>query len=173
MLTPTVTQFLTEISNILSSRDASKLCSYLVIEPPYAPIYETLRSEVRSSFNSQDGTSAQRLESTCLDKLNSVLTDPEGYAPTWTAFNKFMAQYFIFLRDVDVSNLLTTYELLSELLQYLPLPTAPQSHLLTFVPEKPTRPSRTRPRASSSSPPSSPTPACSPASPSASTSNHT
>ncbi|PSK46208.1 hypothetical protein B9Z65_5176 [Elsinoe australis] len=117
MLTPTVTQFLAEISNILSSRDAQKLCSYLVIEPPYAPIYETLRSEVRSSFNSQDGTSAQRLESTCLDKLNSVLTEPEGYAPTWTAFNKFMAQYFIFLRDVDVSNLLTTYELLSELLQ--------------------------------------------------------
>ncbi|PNS16038.1 hypothetical protein CAC42_4439 [Sphaceloma murrayae] len=117
MLTPTVTQFLSEISSILTQRDAPKLCSYLVIEPPYAPIYETLRSEIRSSFNSQDGTAVARLESTCLEKLNSVLTDPEGNVPTWTAYNKFMAQYFVFLRDVDVSNLLTTYELLSELLQ--------------------------------------------------------
>ncbi|KAG8628945.1 hypothetical protein KVT40_002810 [Elsinoe batatas] len=116
MLTPTLTQFLSEISGILSNRDAQKLCSYLVIEPPYAPIYETLRSEVRSSFNSQDGTSAQRLESTCLGKLESVLKGAEG-DQTWTAFNKFIAQYFFFLRDVDVGNLLATYELLSELLQ--------------------------------------------------------
>ncbi|KAF2148654.1 hypothetical protein K461DRAFT_232005 [Myriangium duriaei CBS 260.36] len=117
MLTPTLTKFLGEISTILRQRDARKLCDYLVIEPPYAPIYETLRAEVRSSYNSQDGTSAQRLEAACQDKLGPVLTDPEGNSPTWTAYVKFMAQYFAFLRDVDVGNLLATYELLSELLQ--------------------------------------------------------
>lgn len=35
----------------------------------------------------------------------------------WTAFARFMVLYFGFLRDVDVGNLLETYNLLSELLQ--------------------------------------------------------
>ena len=117
MLTPTVTQFLSEVSTIIRQRNASRLCDYLVIEPPYSTIYETLRAEVRASYNAQDGTAAQRLETACTQKLGNVLADPEGNAPTWTAFAKFITQYFIFLRDVDVGNLLATYESLSELLQ--------------------------------------------------------
>ncbi|GAM89505.1 hypothetical protein ANO11243_075440 [Dothideomycetidae sp. 11243] len=116
MLTPTIGQFLDEIATILRQRDAPKLSKYLVIEPPYAPIYETLRSEVRSSYSAPDGTSIQRLETLCQEKLGQVLIDPDNNAPTWSAFVKFMAQYFVFLRDVDVANLLATYELLSELL---------------------------------------------------------
>lgn len=119
MLTPTLERFLSEVSSILRQRDATKLREYLVIEPPYAQIYETLCAEVRSTYNANDGTAAQRLETACSDKLNSVLVDPEGYSPTWTAFVKFIAQYFFFLRDVDISNLLATYELLSELVQYV------------------------------------------------------
>lgn len=117
MLTPTLSRFLSETAGVLRSRDADKLCQYLVIEPPYPQIYEQLRAEIRSTYNAQDRTALQRLETVCSDQLSAVLTDPEGNAPTWTAFTKFMAQYFIFLRDVDVSNLLATYELLSEVLQ--------------------------------------------------------
>ena len=36
---------------------------------------------------------------------------------SWSAFSRFMVLYFGFLRDVDVSNLLETFGLLSEVLQ--------------------------------------------------------
>lgn len=115
MLHPTLTQFLSELSTLIRSRDSSKLQSYLVIEPPYAPIYTSLQREVQASFSAADSTSPARLEGTCLSSpVGATLTvlDEHGNqaAPTWSALVKFLAQYFVFLRDVDVGNLLKTYE---------------------------------------------------------------
>ena len=40
-----------------------------------------------------------------------------GGAQAWSALGKFLVQYFVFLRDVDVGNLAETYDLLSEVVQ--------------------------------------------------------
>lgn len=113
MANATLDKFLAEINTLLRQKDNTKLRDYLVIEPPFAQIYTTLIGEVRSSFpkGSEDG-----LENRVSNALPTARDGIDGSA-SWTAFVKFMVQYLVFLRDVDVNNLLETYNLLSELLQ--------------------------------------------------------
>jgi len=58
--------------------------------------------------------SEDALESKCTPQFSTL---SEGDDSQWTAFTKFMVQYFCFLRDVNIQNLLDTYNLLSELVQ--------------------------------------------------------
>ena len=115
MATSTLDKFLSEISNLLRSKNGLKLRDYLVIEPPFAQIYNQLITEIRSTYpkGQEDG-----LETKCSNALPEARDGVDGSA-SWTAFIKFMVQYFNFLREVDVSNLLETYNQLSELLQYV------------------------------------------------------
>lgn len=112
MATPTIDQFLSEISGILQAKDGAKLQDFLVIEPPYSNLYSAMIGEMRTVY-------PRGKESVLEAKCNSALPlarNGEDDAP-WSAFIKFMAQYFIFLRDVDIQNLLDTYNILSELVQ--------------------------------------------------------
>jgi len=113
MANTTLDKFLAEINTLLRQKDNAKIRDYLHIEPPYAQIYVTLISEVRSAYPKgvEDG-----LETKVSNALPTARDGVDG-SSSWTAFVKFMVQYLVFLRDVDVGNLLETYNLLSELLQ--------------------------------------------------------
>ena len=108
----TIDQFLTEIANILRTKDGPKLCDYLVLEPPLPPLYNIIVTELRAIY----GPSKQNaLESQCKKLLPE---DDEGEAGgSWTAFISFLVQYFVFLRDVNVNHLLETYNMLKSLLK--------------------------------------------------------
>jgi hypothetical protein len=99
MATPTLDQFLSEINRITLSKDSALLSTYLVIEPPYAPSYNTIISELRTTYpkSAESDTALEK-------KIVRVVKVIDG-------------GNFGFLRDVDVGNLLETFGLLSEVLQ--------------------------------------------------------
>lgn len=109
--TPTLDRFLSEISRILREKNGLQLQDYLVIEPPYALQYNTMIVELKNGF-SKDKPDA--LEMKCHTALPEARS---GEDSSWTAFIKFIAQYFFFIRDVNINNLLDTYNLLAELVQ--------------------------------------------------------
>jgi nuclear mRNA export protein PCID2/THP1 len=111
---PTLVQFLGEISKILRQQNAAQLQDYLVIEPPYGDLYNVMITELRNVFP-KDADQEDVLEEICSGALPEAREGIDG--ATWTAFIKFIVQYFIFIRDVNIENLLDTYNLLSELVQ--------------------------------------------------------
>jgi hypothetical protein len=106
-----IDQFLVEIEQILKAKNGGKLQDYLVLEPPLPPLYNKIVSELRQIYpaDKQD-----LLESKC-EQILSV--DDEGDAGSWTAFVSFLVQYFAFLRDVNVEQLLETHDMLKSLLK--------------------------------------------------------
>lgn len=112
--TPVLDKFLEETNNILLDKNGEKLQSYLIIEPPFNDLYNTMIAQIRQAFpkGSEDA-----LEEKCSRKLTAAQEDSDG--SSWAAFVKFIANYFVFIRDVDAGNLLDTYNLLSELQQYV------------------------------------------------------
>ena len=121
MATPTLDQFLSELSRILQAKDAPKLKDFLVIEPEFPPIYNVIVGELRQ-MNALGSNSLDALEKKC-EKI--LPEDGEGdKGGTWTAFNSFLAQYFAFIRDVDTSKLVETHESLKNVLK-LVLPVFP------------------------------------------------
>ncbi|KAF9630848.1 PCI/PINT associated module [Lasiodiplodia theobromae] len=116
-ITPTVDQFLVEIAAILQAKDGAKLQDYLVFEPTggvYPPLYTQMINEIRGAF--PKGTE-DALEEKCNRALPGLQELDDG--SSWSAFVRFIAQYFAFLRDLDVENLSTkqleAYNLLAEL----------------------------------------------------------
>lgn len=109
----TVDQFLGEISRLVRESDGPQLQAYLVIEPPYGDLYQVMIRELRQSFSKGND---EALETKC----SSLIPEAQGggEVASWTAFTKFMVQYLVFIRDVDIQNLLDTYNLLNELVQY-------------------------------------------------------
>lgn len=112
MTTSTIDQFLSEIARIVSGKDGKQLQNYLIIEPPYSGLYVNMISEMRQQFPKHR---EEALESKCSTYL--PVSRESSDEPPWSAFIKFIAQYLIFLRDVDTNNLLGTYNSLSELVQ--------------------------------------------------------
>ncbi|KAF2237512.1 hypothetical protein EV356DRAFT_480922 [Viridothelium virens] len=108
--TPSLDQFLQEISALLRERNGVKIASYLLIEPPYPAAYEALIGEIKQHYAKDN---AHALE----NKLKAALPEArDGLdGSPWTAFITVMITYFGFLRDVDIESLLHTYRLLSNL----------------------------------------------------------
>ncbi|KAL1633518.1 hypothetical protein SLS56_002904 [Neofusicoccum ribis] len=115
--TPTLDQFLVEVANILQRKNGAQLQDYLVFEPKggsYPPIYTSMINEIRAAFprGMEDA-----LEEKCRHALPGLQELDDG--SSWSAFVRFIAQYFTFLRDMDVENLSTkqleAYHLLGEL----------------------------------------------------------
>ncbi|KAI9654568.1 MAG: hypothetical protein M1831_005329 [Alyxoria varia] len=109
----TLDQFLADISRIIREKNDVQLQDYLVIEPPFGNIYLDMINELKQKYPKG---SEKKLEATCEEALPKGGEDQDG-PPPWTAFTKFLVQYFGFIRDVNIENLLQTYELLCELVK--------------------------------------------------------
>lgn len=105
--------FIQTLDGFIKSRDGEGLASCFVLEPNSQGLfdapYPALIQEVRRS------TSQDQLESYCASKLTSVNADA-GEAQ-WYDFVRFTATYLRYLTQVNPSNLLQTFNLLSDLVQ--------------------------------------------------------
>lgn len=129
--TSVINQFLNEIERIIKGKDVQvtiegkreviqvhdgdELRSFLLIEPPFNnnKLYEKMISELRNVYPEDQ---EQALEDRCSKALPTA-SKPDRENATFMLFPKFMANYLSFIRDVDPSNLLDTYNILSELQQ--------------------------------------------------------
>lgn len=113
MSTPTLDKFLREVARILQQKNGVQLQNYLILEPPLPPLYNIIVNELRQTFpaNKQDA-----LEAKCKALLPEDEEGDEG--GSWTAFISFLVQYFAFLRDVNVDQLVETHDMLKALLKY-------------------------------------------------------
>lgn len=119
MATPMLDQFLGQMSRLIASKDSSELAAFLIIEPPYADSYNIVIGELRRS-HPKGGNNDSALEAKCEDKLLAIRSGSDGalgYSSGWTTFARFIVVYLCFLRDVNVQDLLTTYNLMSDLLE--------------------------------------------------------
>ncbi|KAL4891133.1 hypothetical protein BDV59DRAFT_74435 [Aspergillus ambiguus] len=106
--TPVLDRFLSGIADLVRNRDGAQLQDFLQIEPPLSDVYCQMVDELRRQYpNSQEADLQRRCE--------GLVPRIKG-GSSWTAFPTFMKLYFTFLRDVNVENLLDTYNLLKGLL---------------------------------------------------------
>ncbi|KAL4908603.1 hypothetical protein BDW74DRAFT_102096 [Aspergillus multicolor] len=103
-------RFITSISEIIRARDGAKLQDYLQIEPPLPDLYTKMVDELRQKYPNGSPKEAELLR-----RCEGLVPKAKG-GSAWTAFPTFMKLYFSFLRDVNVENLLETYDLLKVLL---------------------------------------------------------
>ena len=110
----TIDKFLSDINQILRSKNGLKLQNYLVLEPPLPPLYNVIVQELRQNFpaNKQGA-----LEAKCKKSLPEY--DEGELGGSWTSFISFLVQYFVFLRDVNIEQLLETHDMLKSLLQFV------------------------------------------------------
>lgn len=108
--TPILEQFLRSVGELVQNRDGAKLQDFLQIEPPLPDIYQQMIRELRQRYPGPQG------DNELLQRCESLVPRTKG-GSSWTAFPTFMKLYFSFLRDVNVDNLLETYNLLKGLLK--------------------------------------------------------
>lgn len=108
--TPILDQFLRSIADLVQNRDGAELQDFLQIEPPLSDIYQQMSQELRQRYQPPQG------DNELLQRCESLVPRTKG-GSSWTAFPTFMKLYFTFLRDVNVDNLLETYNLLKGLLK--------------------------------------------------------
>ncbi|EGD97734.1 hypothetical protein TESG_05135 [Trichophyton tonsurans CBS 112818] len=108
--TPVLNNFLDSIAGLLQSRDGAKLQDFLQLEPPLSAIYNQMTTELQQRHPAGGDKDAE-LFSKC-----ESLTAGGQLGSSWPAFPPFMRLYLTFLRDVNVDNLLETYNLLKSLL---------------------------------------------------------
>lgn len=112
MATPTLGQFLNQVNGLIVARNESKIADWLVLEPPFGPVYHQMIEELRQAFPKHKEAA---LEERCAQSLKAAQEGDQG--ANWTSFTRFMVQYLGYLRDVssDTSAYLETYNLLREL----------------------------------------------------------
>lgn len=110
--TPVLDSFTASIAELVRNRDGAKLQDYLQIEPPLSQVYQQMVAELQRKYPSNDKNEEQ------LFKKCEGLVPSADTGSSWTAFVNFMRSYFNFMRDVNVDNLLDTYNLLKGLLKY-------------------------------------------------------
>jgi hypothetical protein len=111
-LTPTIDRFLSVIASLIRDRNGFQLQQLLPIEPPFANDYNQMINEIQTFFPPGQ---EKKLENKCTGFLPEATEGVDG-AP-WSAFIHFMVAYLGFIRSVDPSNLLETYNSLSNLVQ--------------------------------------------------------
>jgi hypothetical protein len=109
--TPILDRFLSAVAELVQNRDGVKLQDFLQIEPPLSPIYHEMIGELRRRYP-RDGRKDEEL----LAKCETLVPSTES-GSSWSAFPVFLRLYLMFLRDVNVDNLLETYDLLKGLLK--------------------------------------------------------
>jgi len=111
MATPVLDQFLGSVAELVQNRDGVKLQDFLQIEPPLSDIYMRMIDELRQHYASSSQKDAE-----LLNRCEGLVPRSKG-SSSWTAFPTFLRLYLTFLRDVNVDNLLETYNLLKGLLK--------------------------------------------------------
>ncbi|KAL4963481.1 uncharacterized protein BDV14DRAFT_90415 [Aspergillus stella-maris] len=106
----TLERFLSSLAEIVKDRDGAKLQDFLQIEPPLPDIYGQMVAELRQNY-----PNGSPKEADLLRRCEGLVPKSKG-SSSWTAFPTFMKLYFCFLRDVNVENLLETYDALKGLL---------------------------------------------------------
>jgi hypothetical protein len=110
--TPVLNNFLSSVAELVRSRDGAKLQDFLQLEPPLPPIYTQMISELRNRYPRDASNTETELQDLC-----EKLVPQTDAGSQWSSFTTFMRLYFSFLRDVNVENLLETYDLLKGLLK--------------------------------------------------------
>lgn len=108
--TPVLHRFLSDVADLVRDHNGAKLQDFLQIEPPLPPIYSQMVDELRRFY-----PSGQHGDAELLRRCEGLVPRPKG-GSSWIAFPTFMKLYLSFLRDVNVDNLLETYNLLKGLL---------------------------------------------------------
>ncbi|KAL4816775.1 hypothetical protein BDW67DRAFT_184592 [Aspergillus spinulosporus] len=108
--TPVLDRFITSLAEIVRDRDGAKLQDFLQIEPPLPDVYRQMVDELRQNYPNGSTKEAELLR-----RCEGLVPRSKG-SSAWTAFPTFMKLYFCFLRDVNVDNLLETYDMLKMLL---------------------------------------------------------
>ena len=117
-MTPKIDQFLTEVNQIIQQGDSEakdvrdyssdRLRQYLPIEPKFAEDYNKIIYEMTTFFPKDQ-------EEKLTKKCESLLT--KAVDGTWGSFVNFMVGWFAFIKTVNPSNLLETYNSLDDLVQ--------------------------------------------------------
>ena len=113
MASPTIDQFLAEITGLIREKKGEKLRDYLQIEPPFPPLYKLIISELQKHH--PPSTSPDILESKCKTFIPDYEDGEDG--ASLQSFITFMVKYLQFLRDVNVDQLVETHDLLKSLLK--------------------------------------------------------
>lgn len=109
--TPVLDRFITSLAEIVRDRDGAKLQDFLQIEPPLPDVYGRMVVELQHRY-----PNGSQKEADLLRRCEGLVPKSKG-GSSWTAFPTFMKLYFSFLRDVNVENLLETYDVLKGLLK--------------------------------------------------------
>ncbi|KAK2757552.1 hypothetical protein FQN54_004521 [Arachnomyces sp. PD_36] len=110
--TPVLDNFCSAITEIIRARDGNKLQDYLQVEPPLSESYTQMIDELRQRYPKE----AAGKEADLVKKCEGLMPPRARSGSPWIPFPILMRLYFTFLRDVNVENLLETYELLKRLL---------------------------------------------------------
>jgi hypothetical protein len=107
----TMNKFLDQVVEAVRTKNGQGLCDILQIEPPFANPYDLLIQDLRRRYPDGDD---KRLEEVCENSMKDFLNEIDS---TWGAFPMFLRDYFKFIRDVDISNLVVTHSRLMQLLK--------------------------------------------------------
>ncbi|KAF2996428.1 hypothetical protein E8E13_003128 [Curvularia kusanoi] len=112
------TQLCTAVNNAIKSRNAAELASIVLLEPPFPPIYQELVQSLQSNYPQHATNSESRLD----QLVRRVVTETAEYEDEqgkpvqgWNAMVTFLVGWMTFLRDMDLANLLHTYQGLKDL----------------------------------------------------------
>lgn len=111
--TPVLDNFCSEITELIRTRNGSRLQDYLQVEPPLPEVYTQMVTELRGRY--PKGAAGKEAE--LVKKCESLMPSRTRSGSPWIPFPILMRLYFTFIRDVNVENLLETYELLKGLLK--------------------------------------------------------
>lgn len=112
------TRLCTAVNDAIKARNAVELASIVLLEPPFPPIYHELVQSLQSSYPQDADDSESRLD----QLVRRVVTETAEYEDEqgkpvqgWNAMVIFLVGWMTFLRDMDLSNLLHTYQGLRDL----------------------------------------------------------
>ena len=109
---PVLDRFVASIAELVRTRNGVQLQDFLQLEPPLPDVYQQMAVELRQQFPSGSSQKDSDLQKQC----EGLVPRSKG-SSSWPAFPTFVKLYFSFLRDVNVENLLETYNMLNGLLK--------------------------------------------------------
>ncbi|KAF2101803.1 hypothetical protein NA57DRAFT_35156 [Rhizodiscina lignyota] len=108
--------FLRQVDGMIFARNGAKLSGHFVIEPDhqgnFPGTYPLLIEYIKINFLADNDDA---LEQACIDNMSSVKNGADEMP--WNEFGRFMVAYLRYLTLVDVKDLLSTYDLLTDLVQ--------------------------------------------------------